>query len=156
MEIEEIDEGDRQEEEVDRRPYESDEARLELESRQQVERPNAKRQEQRLDDDERLGTGDQGISRQQQQKDGREMVRQVRVRLRLDQAHRGFEEAALGRVPEDLVEDPEVRSQGVIGHVAQYRQDAVEDEVDQRQAGNDVRFEAGRQPPDVSDHERDL
>ena len=62
----------------------------------------------------------------------------------------------MGRVPEDLVEEPQVGPEGVIGHVPQDREDAVEDEVRQDHAGDNVGFEPNRQTPDGSDHEREL
>ena len=155
MEIEQVDEGDGQEQEVHQNPGKPLKAGLELEPRQQVERPDAEREEERLDDQQRFRTWDEQVGRHQQQVDRRKVIRQVGVRLRLHQAHRRLQEPALRRIPEDLVEDSQVRSKGVVGHVAQDRQDAVEHEVSRRQDRHDVGLGADQAALNFS-HERDL
>ena len=156
MEIEQVDERDREKEEVGEDPHEPLKSRLELQPRQQVERPDPKREEQRLDDQQRLRAGDECVERHEQEIDRGKVIAQVGMRLRLDQAHRRLEETAPGCIPEHLVENAQVRSEGVVGQVAQHRQDAIEDEVRRSQACRDEGLDANHAALDVTHGERDI
>ena len=68
----------------------------------------------------------------------------------------GIGVAAVDRVPEDLVEDSQVRPEGVVGHVAEDREDAVEHEVDRRQAGHEEGLDANQAVLNVTHGERDI
>ena len=132
------------------------EARFELQACQEVERPDAERQEECLDDQQCLGTGHERVGRHQQEVDRREVIGQVRMRLALGEAHGRLEDAAMDGVPEHLVEDPQVGSEGVVGHVAEDREDAVEHEVGRRQARDEEGLEADQPALNVIHGGRDI
>lgn len=73
------------------------------------------------------------------------------MRLRQAEAHGRLEEAALGRVPENLVEEPEVGTKRVIGNVAQDRECRVADEIERCEPSDDRDFDASRKPVEMGE-----
>src|SRR5207248_4435255 len=110
--------GQRNEQEIGEREDEAV-SRTELQLRQQVDGPGSDGKCSRLDYEQRLWMRVGDVERHQQQEDRREVVSEIGVRLGQRLAHRRFEESALRRVPENLVEEPEIEAKGVVGPVSE-------------------------------------
>src|SRR6185503_7897508 len=74
VEVVQRDERERRAQQIRRDPYESLPARRKEATREQIDRPHTERESDRLNDDQRLGTRNENVQRQDQQQRGREVV----------------------------------------------------------------------------------
>jgi len=114
VEVVEVDVRERNKQEVGEHPQDRV-SRWQLQPREQVDRPRPEGEGQGLDHEQRLRVRKREVKGNEQEEDRREMVAQQGVGDRHRLAHGRFERAALGGVPEDLVEQTKVEAERVIG-----------------------------------------
>ena len=133
---------------VSRYPDEALLAPRKVVAREQVDRPRAERERDRLNDDERLRPRDDRIERNDQKERWGEVIEKERVRIAPFETQRRFDEAAVHRIPEHLVEHAEIERGRVERPMPNERERAEDERVEHDDPECDPLFVPVERGPD--------